>query len=325
MGAEVLSGDNRPSAYLEAGSDGEYIIIRASSLGRCMADHVMHLLGFQPNDHPDVLKERFAEGHRAEPIILKQMVEDGWTFVEGSAQREEELIVFRPGGDKPGVKVRYHPDGIASHFDDVGMKRVIEAKALAPSTFNQATSKGTGSLFGYDWQLSVMMLKTGLKAAWVAGPKDENGNVIASNLHYEYVSKPPRSKAEVIKRCKKIRDLYLKGEPPECEDQSQWPCPFNYMRSEKPEVEWADLDDRDAAFLNNIASEYDVLTQVVAAGAKADKKRKELKKELEELAAGRAAIRGGGWEMKTTVTERARMVKSDETYEITTLKVERTK
>jgi hypothetical protein len=142
-------------------------------------------------------------------------------------------------------------------------------------------------------------------------------------MHFEWVNKPPRSKVEIVRRCKEVRDWFLRGEAPDCSDPNQYPCPFFHLRPEKEDGrEWAELDNGHAEAFASLAKDYSRLTEVVAIGAAADKERKVIKKALDEIAAGRLAVKGNGWRMTTTIAVRPKMVATDEKYETRSIKVE---
>src|SRR5690606_13617948 len=117
----------------------------------------------------------FDAGTAAEPHILARLEKLGWSL-DGTAQQEGELRIL------PGVIIRFHPDETGASPID-GVRRLVECKALSNSTFEQARRKGTGTLFAYDWQLSIMMHALGLPAAWVGlrknpdDPEDFDGEL----------------------------------------------------------------------------------------------------------------------------------------------------
>lgn len=321
MTALEIVSDNRPSAYIEDGR----IILRASSIGSCTRDLVGLLLGHEPLPTPPDLQARFNAGSEAEPHILKRIEALGWEFDEELRQAEGELQLLPASGDKPAVVVRFHPDGVAVSPHDQ-KSYVVECKALAPSTWKQASSKGTGSLFGYDWQLSVMMLAYKLEGLWVALQKDVDADGVVSyegELHMEYATKPPRSLGELMKRGKVVRDAYLDGVMPECDRPDQYPCPLLYLRPEKEQVERAMAEVADADAFEQLAAEYEVLTEVVASGSKADKDRKAIKAQLLELVGEKDGASANGWTVVKTVSERSKMVATDEKYEVVTITVNR--
>lgn len=320
MTAVEIQSDDRPSAYMEDGT----IILRASSLGSCTRDLVGLLLGHEPLPTPPDVQARFDAGSKAEPHILQRLVDLGYVFDEEQKQAEGELRVLPPGKNgEPAVVVRFHPDGVADDPHFPGVRRVIEAKALAPSTFEQAQKKGTGSLFGYDWQLSVMMHAYKLPALWMAICKNpDDGDDFTGELHVEYVDTPPRSMGELVRRAKQVRDAFLDGEMPACENESQYPCPLLYLRPVKEDTrEWSDVPDELADEFEQLAAEYEVLTEVVASGTAADKERKGIKARLLEIVGERDAVSGRGWSVTRTVSERPKMVKGDETYTVVTITV----
>lgn len=319
MTALEIVSDDRPSAYHEDGT----IILRASSLGSCTRDLVGLLLGHDPLPTPPDLQARFDAGSAAEPHILKRVEQLGWVFDEDRKQAEGELRLLPAGDGVPAVVVRFHPDGVAM-LPNWKADYVVECKALAPSTWKDAQRHGTGSLFGYDWQLSVMMHAYKLPGVWVALQKDVDADGVVTyegELHIEYVTKAPRGMGELMRRAKRVRDGYLDGVMPDCDSPNQYPCPLLYLRPEKDAVErdMADVEDEDE--FETLAAEYDVLTMVVATGTKADKDRKQVKERLLEIVGEKDGARARGWEVVKTVSDRPRMVASDERYDVTTITV----
>lgn len=298
--AVIEEGDNRPAAYKE----GDLIVLRASSFGSaCIRDLVLHLLGeHDPLPTPPDLQVRFDAGHAAEPHILNRLHVLGWRPVEGAAQKEGELHVL------PGVVIRFHPDGVMTapmfaNTDD--FTRLVECKALAPSSYAQARTKGTGSLFSYDWQLSVMMHALKLPATWVALCKNmENPDDYQGELHLEHVTTPPKSMGQIVMRARKIVRAYEEaregGELPECEDPSIYPCPFLMLRPEKEKDEGVRLEGDEADLVDKLGKAY-IAARDQEKAAKEAKER--ARGELLDLAGGRDIVRGRAVRFKkSTVT-----------------------
>jgi len=291
----TVVSDNRPAAYL----DDDRIILRASSFGSaCIRDLVLHLLGeHEPLPVPADLQARFDAGTAAEPHILARVRELGWES-KGLAQAEGELKVL------PGVYVRFHPDEVMS-VPTTSDTRLVECKALAESTFEQARTRGTGSLpFGYDWQLSVMMHALKLPAVWVGLKKNpDDPEDWSGELHLEFVDKPPRSLGEIVKRAKAVRDAYLHaadgGEVPECEGD-RYPCPFLYLRPEKEEtIEESAGDEADE--IDTWGARYEKAREVEAA---AKKEKEEARDRLKEIAGARLGVRGRRFRFVRTIQTR---------------------
>lgn len=248
-----LAGDNRPAAYWEL--DGEIVdvwgaqdpdaimVIRASALGHCVWELAAHLQGHEPLPYPDVILRAFQEGRDAEPAILGRLFgpEMKWSRVDGAAQAVGELKVG------PGRVIRFHPDdvGVSSHEPDT--PHLIEAKFLASQSFDDFHKHGAGSKtvarYGYDWQLSAMMLGLKLPAVWLIGEKVRHAQaagaeapVEVGNLAMRYVTKPPRSLAEIMRRAKEVYDLAtgddLASSDRPCDRPDQWPCLYRHLRPE---------------------------------------------------------------------------------------------
>lgn len=303
----AIEADNRPASYLEDGN----IILRASSIGGCTRDLVLHLLGADPLPIPDEVQKRFDAGTAAEPHILQRMRDEGWLFEEGLAQQEGELKVLPAGDGKPAVIIRYHPDGVAAFFDpcpgepytSLTELHIVEAKALAESSWEQASRKGTGSLFNYDWQLSVMMHASRLPGVWVALKKNpDDPDDYSGPLHIEFVDKAPIRFGEIVKKAKGIRDAYLSGEAPDCSDYGQYPCAFAHLRPEREDLtEQAegDLDDEIAHW----AQIYDKESGIAK---EAEANKRAARDHLMDALGNRGGLRGGGWRVTKHVQIRTK-------------------
>jgi hypothetical protein len=181
-----------PPVYFEAdaeGYGGERVIYRASSLGACLQMLARCRAGQTPAPPPDLMLERYQEGHDHEYNVKVAGYGVDWVDVtmpdhlmqyghvveadNGVLQVECELTW---GGEGTAVKsVRCHPDGIAVHRSSLS-RSVVEVKFLGDDMMD-ATVKGlrADGLAGlpnfYRWQTSIEMLATGLPLLLVLGRK----------------------------------------------------------------------------------------------------------------------------------------------------------
>lgn len=197
--------DNRPNCYWE----GDRLIIRASSFGGCMGALVRAGMGITPEPGPRKLMKAFAEGNRAEPLILGELERRGLHVIEaGIEQMEYELHVGN-------VTIRCHPDGV--QMVEGKRHRVVEIKALKPSFPRDFRP--------YLWQASIEMYATGLPLLWVYGPKDKAGEVDLSRLEMVQVEEPYFSLLHIKRRALAIYRAVTQANIPSC-DWVQFPCGY---------------------------------------------------------------------------------------------------
>ncbi len=257
-------GDNRPPVYYE----GDTLIIRASALGNsCLWELAAAGQGYEPATLPESLVRAFRAGHELEPMIAQMLVDEhGFRFE--SHQDEGHLILVLDDGSI--VKVRFHSDGIASVLIPVPIEHygqeqyVVEIKALGDDNYQKAIRGSVGDCVDeYPWQLSVMMLATGLPAVWCAynkgKPEKEVDGIVQSELcpdkgklHLEWVDTPPISYDEIVEKVRAIKAAVegddVVGSGQRCDDPDHWPCRYLHLR---PEVERGDNKD-----LVDVAPEY---------------------------------------------------------------------
>lgn len=207
--------DHRPDAYWE----GDTLILRASSLGRCIGEVCRTGYGITPALPPEDMVLRWIEGSFFEDAVLQEAQIQGWEIVE--EQPELELVVL-PGK----IIVRCHPDAIvvctdpgAGNLHYLGQRRVLEAKFLADVEMELAA---------YDWQMSVEMAVTRLPGLWARGQKvrsqvGEQEVVTMGDVGLSMVDRAPYSVTDIKRRAMSIYKAVTTGEMPEC-DQRQYPC-----------------------------------------------------------------------------------------------------
>lgn len=229
-----------PSVYFEQGPAGEaLLVVRGSSLGTCLWELVAIGQGLEPLPYPDRLLRAFKEGREAEPGILARLEEAGWVLDPTWAQRTLEL---KCGGSRI---VRLHPDAAGCPATQPTVPHVIEAKALHNSSWLSFRRHGIEGLgHGYDWQFACEMFASGLPLAVVALNKGETPDANGERppcdhegeLHFEFVTDPPHSRANVIRRVRELAqaidgsEIMTTGRP--CDNPKQWPCNFRHLRPE---------------------------------------------------------------------------------------------
>lgn len=248
-------GDDRGSVYVEdlQVEDGDLrtmAVYRASSLGKCFRGLVASRLAMEPQDNPDWLKKRVAEGHAAEPTILK--------WAEANEHYGHTIRLLNPKDDTSyaglremvrrqtehdgqfamemmvgnNAMIRGHLDGIGQvYVHDVGsewengQKLVVEAKKFGPSYMKLWERHGIEAFPYYMTQLTLYMEGTGLPALFVIGEseRDEAGDVEIVRYHTTPFYHPPGNLAEYKMRVMKAERQAGTGMLPEC-DMKDYPC-----------------------------------------------------------------------------------------------------
>lgn len=239
-------GDDRPPVYAE----GDLVVYRASALGQCSAALLEYRRAEnEPMPHPQWLLDRFEAGNRNEPVILEKLYDPAmgrpWRSM-GGAQLEVELPVGQ------GIVVRGHLDDIAMRVGalndtvttQVGEHRIIEAKKFGPAYWEKWQTQGLKGFPEYEFQLSIYMHSTGMKALFVIGlsepdPEypDDRAKDIVRNIVVHEVDEPPVSMGKIKLKVARIEAQYATGDRfDEC-DVRMYPCPWYHLLHEaQPET-----------------------------------------------------------------------------------------
>ncbi|GIV04087.1 MAG: hypothetical protein KatS3mg015_2917 [Fimbriimonadales bacterium] len=227
--------------------DDDLVVYRASGVGGCVRALWAARRGMSPVEHPDWLMEKFAEGVRAEPVILDLLTEhlrkidddaDCFDF-----QQEIEIPVL------PNVIIRGHIDAKARLHERT---KLIEVKALAESTYERLMSAIDNGEFAdafpqYAYQLSCYMQALKLEGLLVVGIKDENGDVARIDLRD--FAEPPVPLRRIKKRIVDLERMAEDMSMPAC-SVDLFPCQFYYLHDSDATVVNTDVD------LGNLAREY---------------------------------------------------------------------
>lgn len=273
--SDTMPGDNRPPVYYERLSSSaspmdsvQRLVIRASAIGgKCLWELAAAGQGLEPGPLPENLARAFAEGHMYEPVILQRLRDMGWGLVDDEAQSEANLEVL------PDLIVRSHPDGLGeAPLRDVhwGQLYIVEAKALADSSYDEAVRHGVGSIFDYDWQASVQMHTRELPLVWVIFNKDDikkrGKSESEARIHIEYCEAPPvslsdiRAKALAIREVVEGDDILSAGRP--CDDPGHFPCLYLHLRPESEDADgqqqqgFLDVPEADRSRVDQLIKEY---------------------------------------------------------------------
>jgi hypothetical protein len=198
--------DDRPIRYAE--HDGT-IVYRASGLGACDGVILGLAAGRKPNDVPAWLQEVFDEGHRAEPMILDQLLtlEPGhYNHLVLDTQTEWELEVGEINGRR--VIVRGHSDAWDPNADVI-----VECKKFRDSTWPKFMRSKVECSPLYPWQVSSYMHAAGQQGYgprllfvgghWVGGELPEIGV-------FEYAD-PPISLSAIRRRIARWENMIESG------------------------------------------------------------------------------------------------------------------
>lgn len=288
-------GDDRGNAYWEQGT----LIIRASSFGGCIGALVRSAQGSTAAPPPAAMQKRFAEGNKAEPIIVAELARRGYAL-EGTGEPQLELELDVAGK----VKIRCHPDGIINRSEcaygeaiawgELRASEVLEIKALRPSFPHDFRP--------YMWQMSIEMACTGLAGLWVYGEKDEEGELVLEDTAGDHPQKtpklklveqpePPHSLLDIKRRALEIYRAVANGDIPEC-DFKQYPCGF--YREEDTACHWSpEKKAEERAKIEELPVPESTITEFQVAKSVATQSAEDLK-EITERLKGMVKDRPGG-------------------------------
>ncbi len=244
-----------PDAGIVYIADDGVATYRASSLSSCHNALLLARLGYDAAPPPEWLQKRFDAGHDHEPLILARLTRDhGFNLV--GAQDTVNLAVGS------GARIRGHVDGLhesddafpilITHLNGEPYHRpflpeddrlvVVDAKALAVSTFDAWSKNGFDEFEHYAWQQRAYMLGTNA-VGLVMAVKNKN----TDELRVEYFDndfmdrKVKRSdlirKVIAVEAAAKIGAEAVFANP--C--TPMYPCPYFFMHPNK-ETDNADHD-----------------------------------------------------------------------------------
>jgi hypothetical protein len=239
---------DRAIAYEDA--DGA-VVYRASSFGYCIGALVRARLGITPSPPPDLMLERYQEGHDWEREVLAAGLGVDWVEVTKPSELERfGQVVEGQNGErqvetelrweaKSGARVvRCHPDAIVRHGSDKHM-RVAEVKFFGPDLYNQTIAGvekqglwGLGQ--GRAWQASIEMLTTKLPLLYIIGQKqtaEVDGARVVKGLAsppvvYEFAPEDGYSFKDVKMRAAEIEGWVARGQMPPCVVPFDYPCGY---------------------------------------------------------------------------------------------------
>lgn len=297
--AAANTGDNRPPVYME----GNLVIFRASALGSvCETALAGVLAGLTPSAPPQMLQEKFAEGHALEDTILAEVERRGWVLraKQGAGQVPVgATAAIRGSWDALGcLNPDLAPDEAGNVYRDDLPRAFFDAKALGKTMWDAYQRKGIhGLLPGYRVQASVYHAITGLPGKYALGLKhhDEKSgdvdilDVEVVDMDEDYYLPMSSIKVKVMRVQKMAKD----GIPDSCATPT-WPCPVYYAicgdgeskvkaRDRKPRVP---LEVVDIEKLEALASEAHGLRAEVNALKPKEERIKEITKEIREILDG---------------------------------------
>lgn len=253
-----------PAAHFEQTSAGRLLVVRGSALGTCLWELVAIGQGLEPLPWPGRILRAFREGREGEAAVLGRLEALGWVLDPSWSQRTVEVLCG------PGRVVRLHPDAAGTPAVMPTTPHVVEVKRLHNQTWQAFRRHGVAGIgHNYDWQFSAEMLATRFPLAIVAENKgetpDENGKrppcPDEGQLHIEFVTEPPHSRAEVIRRVRKLadaidgEDIMVTGRP--CDDPSQWPCRFIHLRPQPEKDDGYPVNTDDVGEFERYCRAYD--------------------------------------------------------------------
>lgn len=261
---EELVADHRPSAYRE----GDITILRASALGGCTTSLIAALCGYTPVDKfPPKIQEAMDYGVEHEDELIQWAADDaGYKVAELQPQVEIKV------GAR--IVVRGHADALVVRPDeaDAVLGRVVEAKWLGQSTWDEFWARGFEGFERYRWQAGVY--QSGLEWPVIYAV----GNRETGEMKWRMV-KPTElpTRGEIARRAlgvvRAAEKAAMTGDLPPC-DATMFPCPFFFLHDEEEPELVADPDLAvaidEAAALYDAARAAEKVAQEAKAKAKAN-------------------------------------------------------
>lgn len=274
--------------YLPVAIIDDQVVYRAGSLGGCLKALVACRQDFMVIDRvPDVLKDRFQQGHEAEDIVFARMRKD---YHIQQRQREVTLVVSSK------ISVVGHIDaGYARLFEDRGYPCIVEVKSHNTEEYEKDLRDLT-LWERYSWQISTYMEATGRSCLVV------RYNIDTGEMKTELVVQPPHSAKEIRQRVLLIEHLATK-DISEVPCTPQFPCPVFYLH-EVIEEDYEDLTDD--LLLNDLCTEYKKASteKTVVEGRRAT-----ARDGIMKVLKGRTRVQTKDWRIKvSTVETRERVV-----------------
>lgn len=273
-----LSVFDHAAAYEE----GESVVYRASSLGRCIGALVRARLGVTGSPPPPKFRELFDEGHAFEQRVIHAGLGIDWVALDGHKLAKYGKVVQdeQGGGEQVETEIRFgryiircHPDAIAANVagmqdgEGAAERAVVEAKFFGPDLFyktikqiGDAERAGKNPALGlgmaYAYQVAIEMHSTGLPLLWVQGLKDRDGELEIGEVFTMEVAEPPFTLAEIKARVYEVEGWVARGEMPPCPVPLDYPCPY----WDTHDVD-AGLESLDDAVLATLVDSYAMLVE----------------------------------------------------------------
>ena len=283
-------GDNRPSIYTE----GSNTVYRVSSLGSCIKQLVAIRAGVQPAAWPAKFRQKFADGHRGEDVIIASLEARGFTITRRQEEMNWQIL--------PGVILRGHIDGVSQYLNE--RPRVFDAKTTSKryGISDELKKKYDLSLSCYGHGLGIAQAMLGV------GVKDVDTGEVVGEVECENIDVLPVSVTKIKARIAKIealarqvaasgdRDVALRNLV--CDTEQRYPCLIYWLHDDEKPVTVRTDADIDEIF-DGIMAEYDAARQdeSEAKALKADAMSR-----LIAHVGGRVSKATGEWELNWTGT-----------------------
>lgn len=271
---------------------GRTRLYRASMMGMCETALAAHAAGIMPAEMPEKLLPRLEESSGLEAVVLARYYQMNPSLrpatypdlvrlkergvVSGYEAREQQIQVSKVFGR---AEVRGHLDSLA-HVNGTDSWILVEAKALGPDLWKQFVKGGLAAT-RYEWQVSALMLCSGLPLDFVVGEKITlpNGEMGIGEVGVETVWTPPIEpaifKAKLLAADKAaLASLQGKGDLPDCYE-GNWPCPYHFLPQHKEKQEPKRAHAFDDADLREMLRLYQYHTNNEKVAAKGKKEAKE--------------------------------------------------
>jgi hypothetical protein len=287
--------DSRPIVYTETDPDGEWVIYRASSIGkptRCLA---AAREGAEALPAPQYLIDAAEAGNRYEGIVKERLRAEGWTIPESEEQDIAELVLRDPTPAAPGIKVRGHLDGWTAISPEDGVDTMLEVKSMSGRVFEEWVAHQFPRFPEYAAQLTCYMMATGKPATYaVVCRDDEDGE---ERLLTQRVETPPVEFSTLSQKTLIVEAFYDRGSLPTCDGTSKYQCPYAYLCDSDVltggvEGLFAELESGDEATMRRLIQQYAEAGRLIE---ELQTNQAALKADMEVTMGARKSVKLDGW------------------------------
>lgn len=249
--------DNRPIVY----QDGEWIIYRASSIGKPVRCLAAAREGATPLPAPQYLIEAAEAGNQYEAIVKDRLRAEGWHIPEDREQEFVEVVVREATPGELGIKVRGHLDGFTAIAPDDTTDTMLEVKSMSARVFDEWVTWGFERFPEYKAQVSTYMLATGKPATYAVVCRDDPDG--EERMLLKRIETPPVEFDTLAQKTLIVEAFYDRGTLPTCDGTSKYACPYEYL-CDRQAMHFAELEDGDEETFRRLLANYAEVTKLLA-------------------------------------------------------------